>query len=91
MMPLSRAKRLPYNGGKRLILAVLEEAYPHGLRADVLAWKAGVSPRRSVYWRLSRLARWGLIQRRRGADGRLVYQIAERGRSRLAWLNGHSP
>jgi DNA-binding PadR family transcriptional regulator len=82
----SRAKSLPYNARKRLILGVLEEAYPHGLGADAVAWKAGVSPKRAIYWRLSRLWRWGLVQRRGNAEGLLVYRITPRGRRRLAWL-----
>jgi hypothetical protein len=48
----------------QLILAVLEQAYAVRLRAEGVAWKAGVSPERAVYWRLSQLWRWGLIQRR---------------------------
>lgn len=86
-MSLPRAKRLPYNGRKRLLLTVLEQAYPRGLRADTLAWKAGVSPKRAVYWGLNRLWRFGLLQRRRNAQGFLVYRISERGLRRLAWLN----
>ena len=85
-MSFSRAKGLPYNGRKKLILAVLEGAYPQGLRADALAWKAAVSPKRAVYWPLNRLWRFGLLQRRRDAQGLLVYSITTRGRDRLAWL-----
>lgn len=86
-MPFSRAKSLPYNARKRLLLAALEGAYPRGLRADSLAWKAGISPKRAVYWRLNRLWRFGLLQRRCDRQGVLVYRISERGRRRLAWLN----
>jgi hypothetical protein len=88
-MSFWRAKRLPYNARKRLILAALEQAYPHGLRADVLAWQAGVSPRRAVYWRLNRLWRFGLLSRRRDVQGFLIYRINGRGRRRLAWLRRH--
>jgi len=88
-MPFSRVKRLPYNGRKLLILTVLEQASPTGLRADILAWMAGVIPKRSVYWRLNRLWRFGLLRRRRNAQGFLVYRISERGRRRLAWLRRH--
>jgi len=86
-MPISRAKSLPYNARKRIILAVLDQAYPGGLRADTVAWKAEVSPKRAIYWRLNQLHRWGLIERRRDAQGLLVYRITARGRRRLAWLN----
>jgi len=85
-MSFSRAKTLGFNQRKRLILAVLEQACPYGLRADAVAWKSGVSPKRAIYWRLSRLWRWGLVQRRQNAQGFLVYQITARGRRRLAWL-----
>jgi len=85
-MSFSRAKRLPYNARKRLILAVLDHAYPHGLRADALAWKAGVSPKRAVYWRLNRLWGFGLLQRQRDSQGFLIYRITRRGRERLAYL-----
>lgn len=86
-MLFSRAKSLPYNARKRLILAALEQAYPHGLRADAVAWKAGVSPKRGIYWRLNRLQKWGLIQRQRNAQRLLIYRISGRGRRRLAWLS----
>ena len=85
-MSFSRQKSLPYNARKRRILSVLERVYPKGMRADALAWKAGVSPKRAVYWRLNRLWRFGLLQRRRNAQGLLVYRISERGRRRLIWL-----
>ena len=85
-MLFSRVKSLPYNARKRRILSVLEQVYPKGMRADALAWKAGVSPKRAVYWRLNRLWRFGLLQRRRNAQGLLVYRISERGRRRLTWL-----
>jgi hypothetical protein len=83
---ISRAKSLPYNARKRVILSVLDQAYPYGLRADAVAWKSGVSPKRAIYWRLNRLWRFGLIQRRHNAQGFLVYRISARGRRRLAWL-----
>ena len=82
-------RRLPYNGRKRLILAVLEQAFPHGLKADALAWQAGITPKRAVYWRASVLMRWGLIQRRRNSQGFLVFRISDRGRRRLAYLREH--
>jgi hypothetical protein len=85
----SGAKSLPYNARKRLILGVLEEAYPGALRADGVAWKAGIYPKRAVYWRLNRLRLWGLIERRRNAQGLLLYRISERGRRRLAYLRDH--
>ena len=85
-MLFSRVKSLPYNARKRRILSVLEQVYPKGMRADALAWNAGVSPKRAVYWRLNRLWRFGLLQRRRNAQGLLVYRISERGRRRLIWL-----
>ena len=81
-----RAKGAGYNGRKRLILAALEAAWPGGLRADAVAWKAGVSPKRAIYWRLSQLSRWGLIQRRRDGQGVFVYRVTARGRQRSAWL-----
>ena len=85
-VPFSRAKSLPYNARKRVILAVLDQAYPNAVRADTVAWKAGISPKRAIYWRLNRLWRWGLIQRRQNAAGLLIYRITARGRQRLAWL-----
>jgi hypothetical protein len=56
-MSFSSTKRLPYNSRKRIILAVLEEAYPNGVRADAVAWNSGVSPKRAIYWRLNRFWR----------------------------------
>ena len=89
-MSFSRAKSLPYNARKRRILSVLERVYPKGMRADALAWKSGVSPKRAVYWRLNRLWRFGLLQRRRNVQGLFVYRLTGRGRERLAWLRGRS-
>ncbi len=80
------SKRLPYNARKRFILSVLEQAYPNALRAENIAWKAGISPKRSVYWRLNRLYRFGLLRRWRDSQRRFVYRISLRGRSRLLWL-----
>lgn len=85
-MSFLSTKRLPYNVRKRVILTVLEGAYPGGLRADAIAWKSGVSPKRAIYWRLNRLWRFGLLQRQRNAQGLLVYRISARGRRRLSWL-----
>jgi len=87
-MPFSRAKRLPYNARKRLILSALERAWPEGLRADAVAWQTRIPDRWHVYFPLARLARWGLVERRRDAQGLLVYRITARGRRRLAWLRG---
>jgi len=86
-MSFSRANTLGFNQRKRLLLTVLSEAFPYGLRAGAIAWKAGISPKRAVYWRLNRLWRFGLLQRRHDAQGLLLYRLSERGRRRLAWLN----
>jgi predicted ArsR family transcriptional regulator len=85
-MRFSGAKHVPYNDRKRLILAFLDQARPKGVRADAVAWKSGVSPKRAIYRRLNRLWRWGLIQRRRDAQGFVVYRITARGQRRLPWL-----
>jgi DNA-binding PadR family transcriptional regulator len=85
-MSFSGAKQLPYNARKRIILTVLEEAYPSGVRADTVAWKSGVSPKRAIYWRLNRLHRWGLIERRRDSQRLFTYRISALGRQRLRWL-----
>lgn len=82
-MSFSRAKTVGFNQRKRLTLAVLGQADPGGLRADVLAWKTGISPKRAVYCRLNRLWRFGLLRPRRNAQGLLIYGISERGRRRL--------
>jgi hypothetical protein len=84
-MSFSRANTFGFNQRKRLLLTVLAEAFPYGLRADAIACKAGVSPKRAVYWRLNRLWQFGLLQRRR-TQGSLLYRITKRGRERLAWL-----
>ena len=75
-----------YNSRKRATLEALERAYPQSLRADALAWQTRFFPKRAVYCHLNRLSRWGLIQRRRNAQGLLIYRISGRGRRRLAWL-----
>lgn len=85
-MSFSRTKRRPYNARKRAILTALESVYPASLRADAIAWKAKVSPKRGVYDTLKRLHRWGLIQRRLGTDGLLYFRLSSRGQQRLAWL-----
>ena len=85
-MSFSRAKRRPYNARKQVILTALEAVYPESLRADAIAWKAKVSPKRGVYDTLKRLHRWGLIQRRLGSDGLLYFRLSSRGRGRLAWF-----
>jgi hypothetical protein len=56
-------------------------------RADTLAWKAGISRKRCVYWPLNRMWHIGLLQRRHDAQGLLVYRLSQRGRRLLAWLN----
>ena len=75
-----------YNSRKRATLEALERAFPYGLRADALAWQTRFFPKRSIYCHLNRLWRFGLLQRRRDAQGFLVYRITARGRSRLGWL-----
>ena len=87
MVHFSSAKTLGFNGRKRLTLAFLERAFPHGVRADRIAWETHFSPKRAIYSHLDRLIRWGLIERRRDSERILIYTISARGRRRLAWLN----
>ena len=47
---------------------------------------SGMRPVRCVYSYLGRLARWRLLRRGKSPSGRIVFQISERGRERLAWL-----
>lgn len=47
---------------------------------------AGVRPVRRAYTYLARLARFGLLERARDSQGRLLYRITVRGQGRLAWL-----
>ncbi len=74
------------NTRKRAVLAFLaSRARP--ATAGEIAWHTRLpySPR-GLYPLLAGYARWGLVRRWRGPDGRLVFRIAERGRARLAWL-----
>lgn len=57
------------------------------MTAVELAWAMRLAyPVRGLYPHLADYARWGLILRWRGAGGRLLFRIADRGRARLAWL-----
>jgi hypothetical protein len=77
--------RLPrYNRLKKHALEVFER---HGSWVSPPAWAvlAGFYPIRAAYSYLSRLHRFGLLER--GHSGRsIVYQLSIRGERRLVWL-----
>lgn len=77
------------NGRKRAVLAFLA-ARGRPATAGEIAWAIRLGyPARGLYGHLGRYARWGLVRRWRGPDGRLRFGIAARGRQRLAWLKRH--
>ncbi len=72
------------NSLKIRTLAIFRE---HGwLNPPAWAVLAGVYPVRAAYTYLLRLHRFGLLRRRRGASGLVVYRISRRGERRLEWL-----
>lgn len=73
-----------YNQLKLETLSAFSESGP--LSPGRLAGKIRLYPIRAAYSYLSRLWRWGLLSRREGARGRLLYSLSARGRARLAWL-----
>ena len=73
-----------YNSLKLRALEVFEER--DWMEPPTWAVFARFYPVRAAYTYLLRLHRYGLLQRRRGARGRLLYRISVQGRKRLAWL-----
>jgi hypothetical protein len=41
---------------------------------------------RGLYSLLAAYAHWGLVLRSQSTEGRILYRLSERGRTRLAWL-----
>ncbi len=77
------------NSRKRITLAVFER-YGGWLSPAMVAGLTGFRPIRAAWSYLRRLNRWGLLYRRRGAGGLVLYRISAKGRERLAWLREHS-
>lgn len=80
-----RRKGRGYNERKREALTIFEES---GGWLNPAAWAALARfyPVRASYSYLSRLHRWGLLERKTGASGLIVYGLSERGKERLLWL-----
>jgi DNA-binding MarR family transcriptional regulator len=76
----------PYNSLKKRVLEIFDRA--NWLSPGEIAVQIRMFPIRGAWGYLKRLWRWGLLRRRRGAGGRLVYAITMKGRRRLAWLEG---
>lgn len=74
------------NSRKRAVLAFLASR-TRPATAREIAWHTRLpyAPR-GLYGLLARYSRWGLVFRHCGPDGRLLFEIADRGRARLAWL-----
>ena len=77
-----------YNARKRSVLAFL--ASRRGGRPATgpeVAWGIRLPySTRGLYGLLAAYSRWGLVHRWRGPDGRLLFDLEDRGRARLAWL-----
>ena len=79
-----RKQNAKYNLLKRAALEAFEE---RGWMNPVMwAVLVGFYPARASYSYLLRLHRFGLLERRRNADGLLMYRLSARGAERLAWL-----
>lgn len=74
---------MTYNARKRQALEVFVRGSLSPSRWAILA---GFYPVRAAYSYLSRLWRWGLLQRNVDARGMIIYQLSEKGHRRLAWL-----
>ena len=77
--------RARHNAAKKRALQVFAD-FDTWMNVRTWARLADVKPVRREYTYLARLALFGLLERARDAQGRLLYQITERGRKRLAWL-----
>ena len=80
----ARARSFRYNKLKKRALQIFER---HGSWLSPPEWAvlAAFHPTRASYSYLLRLHRFGLLDRRHSA-GLVFYQLSNRGRLRLAWL-----
>lgn len=79
------------NARKWWILAFLGARGGRPATVPEIAWGTRLPYHRRGLYRLLRIyAHWGLVISNRGADGRILYRISERGRARLVWLRAHS-
>ena len=74
-----------YNSRKLTMLAAFER-FGGWLSPPMVARLTGFRPIRAIWSYLRRLNRWGLLYRRRGAGGLVLYRISVKGRERLVWL-----
>jgi hypothetical protein len=74
------------NERKRAVLGFLASRTRPASVQDI-AWGVRLTyHRRGLYSHLARYARWGLVLRAPGLDGRAAWRLGPRGRARLAWL-----
>jgi hypothetical protein len=57
------------------------------LNAPMISALAEFRPVRAVYVYMKRLQRWGLVRRRTPLGSLILWEITNRGRERLRWLN----
>ena len=75
-----------YNARKRQALGVFRER--GWLNPPSWAVLVGFYPVRAAYSYLRHLWHWGLLQRDLDAKGFVIYGLSDKGRRRLAWLEG---
>jgi hypothetical protein len=78
-----------YNKLKIRALSVFAFTGAQWLRPDDVAERLKFSPPRSAWTYLKRLWKYGLLERRSSANGRLEYRISIAGTARLRWLRSH--
>lgn len=84
-MPTSRVRE-GFNQRKIAVLRALANNGP--MTPPEIAAGLRVYPVRAMYSYMLHLAKWGLVTRgRRIRRGRMLYQLTEKGKARLAWLN----
>jgi DNA-binding IclR family transcriptional regulator len=75
-----------YNKLKMRILAAFAESGGQWLKPEEIAKRVDFRPRRSAWTYLSRLRRFGLLERRFSGKGTLQYRISPSGAVPLRWL-----
>lgn len=81
-----RNVRTDFNVRKIAVLKLLANNGP--MTPPEIAVRTRRYPVRAMYSYMLHLAKWGLVTRgRRVRRGRMLYQLTEKGRQRLAWLS----
>lgn len=75
-----------FNARKIAVLGTLARNGP--MTPVEIAGRLRIYPSRAMYSYMRRLAKWNLVSRgHRFRRGRMLYQLTEKGKSRLAWLS----